>query len=55
VTTINYNPAITISGEAGPEIEGRFVGLLQKHKEELAKMVNDVNARNGRWAIAEAR
>jgi len=48
-TTINYSPTVNLTGSATADDDARFKALLKKHKEELAKLVNEVNERNRRW------
>lgn len=47
--TITYNPIITISGENS---KSEFLKELQKHKNEIAKMIEDVQRKRQRGAYA---
>jgi TP901 family phage tail tape measure protein len=49
--TINYSPVITFGGNMTPEEKESFIAMLRKHKDELARLVNDTNQRKNRTSF----
>lgn len=46
---ITYSPTVNISG-ASPEAKENFMDILKQHSHELAKMLNDIQAKQARLA-----
>jgi len=47
--SITYSPKVELHGTAGPEDEAKFMRILEKHKEDLAKMVQEIFDRRQAW------
>lgn len=50
-TQVNYNPTINVAGATAADKES-FAQMLRKHKAEIAKMVQEINANKQRTSFA---
>lgn len=50
-TSVQYAPNVTFNGSYTPQQRDEFVTLLNKHKDDVARVVSDSQARNARTAF----
>jgi hypothetical protein len=54
-TTINYSPTVTINGAPGEGGDRLFLDMLRRHRDELARLVDDALSDRRRWAYGGAK